>query len=120
MQREEEERNKKLQQEAEELWIRQQEDKFRELQEIEKAKVKQKDRHDHNVLLVDVPLPPVADSSLNNERVGVPSGTLEYIPNDLRQGTRPKLEKNLSLDNTVNIPDRELKKSLTISDGSNM
>ena len=70
------------------------------------------------MLLVDVPLPPITGLSLNNERVGVPSGTLAYTPNDLRQGTRPKLEKNLSFDNAPNTPDRELKKSLTISDNS--
>ena len=118
LRKEEEERNKKLQQDAEELWLRQQEDRFRELQEIEKEKVNRKDKHDPNVLLVDVPLPPISGLSLNNERVGVPSGTLEYTPNDLRQGTRPKLEKNLSFENPPNIPDRELKKSLTIIDGA--
>lgn len=118
LRKEEEERNKKLQQDAEELWLRQQEERFRELQEIEKEKVNRKDKHDPNVLLVDVPLPPISGLSLNNERVGVPSGTLEYTPNDLRQRTRPKLEKNLSFENPPNIPDRELKKSLTIIDGA--
>ena len=118
LRKEEEERNRKLQQDAEELWLRQQEERFHELQEKEKAKVNQQDKHDPNVFLVDVTLPPVSDLSLNNERIRVPSGTLEYIPNDLRQGSKPKLEKNLSVDNTAYVPDRELKKSLTIDDRS--
>jgi len=46
----------------------------------------------------------------------VPSGSLVFVPNDLRQGQKSKLEKNLSVDYVPNIPDRDLKRSLTISD----
>ncbi|XP_052782814.1 STAM-binding protein-like [Mya arenaria] len=114
--REEEERSKKLREQSEELWLREQEEKFRQLQEREKEKQSDKDRADPNILLVDVPCPNRPSSGLNNERGSMPSGSLSFIPNDLRQGQRPKLEKNLSLDYTSNIPDRELKRTLTISD----
>ncbi|WAQ96090.1 STBPA-like protein [Mya arenaria] len=112
--REEEERSKKLREQSEELWLREQEEKFRQLQEREKEKQSDKDRADPNILLVDVPCPNRPSSGLNNERGSMPSGSLSFIPNDLRQGQRPKLEKNLSLDYTSNIPDRELKRTLTI------
>lgn len=115
---EEEERLRKLKEESEELWLKEQEEKFRQLQEREKQKQIEKDKNDPNILLVDVPLP--GDnrlaSGLNNERRSVPSGSLTFVPNDLRQGQRPKLEKNLSVDYTPKIPERELKKSLTITD----
>lgn len=115
----EEERLRKLREESEELWLQEQEEKFRQLQEREREKQNEKDKSDPNILLVDVPLPGDSklSSGLNNERRSVPSGSLTFVPNDLRQGQLPKIEKNLSVDyNPPSIPDRELKKSLTISD----
>ncbi|KAH3869137.1 STAM-binding protein-like [Dreissena polymorpha] len=117
--KEEEERSRKLREQSEELWLREQEEKFRQLQEREKEKQNEKDKHDPNILLVDIPEDfdkNRPSSGLNNERRSIPSGSLSFVPNDLRQGQRPKLEKNLSLDYTPNIPDRELKRTLTISD----
>ena len=121
-QKEEEERDRQLREESEELWLQEQEQKFKELQEREREK--QREKQDQNILLVDVGASDINNrpgSGLNNERARVPSGNLSYVPNDLRQGQRPKLEKNLSLDNTSvlpGIPDRELKRGLTISDSS--
>lgn len=117
--KEEEERERKLREESEELWLRQQEQRFRELQELEKEK--QRGKYGANNLLVDVPSQENSrpGSGLNNERGQVPSGNLSYIPNDLRHDQRPKLEKNLSIENNVPlVPDRELKKSLIISDNN--
>lgn len=103
--KEEEERSRKLREQSEELWLREQEEKFRQLQEREKEKQKEKDRADPNILLVDSG-DNKTSSGLNNERGSVPSGSLSFVPNDLRQGQRPKLEKNLSQDYTPNILDR--------------
>lgn len=113
---EEEERMRKLREQSEELWLREQEEKFRQLQERERQKQNEKDKHDPNILLVDVPAPSDNRSGLNNERGSVPSGSLVFVPNDLKHGQRPKLEKNLSVDYRPDIPDRDLKKSLTISE----
>lgn len=55
-------------------------------------------------------------SGLNNQRPSATAGSLTYIHNDL--GERP-VEKNLMKDSQYpNIPDRELKKNLVISDYS--
>ncbi|XP_045214573.1 STAM-binding protein-like [Mercenaria mercenaria] len=103
--KEEEERSRKLREQSEELWLQEQEEKFRQLQEREKEKQKDKDRRDPNILIDDTG-ENRPSSGLNNERGSVPSGSLSFVPNDLRQGQRPKLEKNLSQDYTPNIPDR--------------
>ncbi|KAL4240618.1 AMSH-like protease [Mactra antiquata] len=100
----EEERSRKLREQSEELWLREQEEKFRQLQEKEKQKQWEKDKHDPNILLVNIPDDKLPSLGLNNERRSVPSGSLSFVPNDLRQGQRPKLEKNLSQDHT----DRDL------------
>lgn len=95
-----------MREESEELWLQEQEEKFRQLQEREIEKQRDKDRSDPNILLVDARDNNRPSSGLNNERGRVPSGSLSFVPNDLRQGQRPKLEKNLSQDYTPSIQDR--------------
>lgn len=103
--KEEEERERKLREQSEALWLQEQEEKFRQLQEREKEKQRDKDKIDPNILLMDEP-EHKPYSGLNNERGRVPSGSLIFVPNDLRQDSRPRLEKNLSQDHTPYIGDR--------------
>ena len=95
---------------SEEQWMKEQEARYLELQEEERRKAASQS---------DAPRSLPADSTsahsgLNNERATVPSGTLEFVPNDLSDTTQVQPSKQ---DNTMPyVPDRELKKNLTIND----
>ncbi|KAK6171381.1 hypothetical protein SNE40_019583 [Patella caerulea] len=96
----------KIRNESEEKWCREQEERYRELQLQEQRRLAQleidKDK-DNNI------------SGLNNERISVPSGNLDFIPNDLSNYMPPT---DIGITTIPPVPDRDLKKNLTISDSS--
>ncbi|XP_041364183.1 STAM-binding protein-like [Gigantopelta aegis] len=95
--------------ESEEQWMREQEERYHELQEQERRKASQTDEQR------DLPTNNLSShSGLNNERPAVPSGTLEFVPNDL--GDMSLIQPSRQDYVPPQVPDRELKKNLTIND----
>ncbi|XP_056017813.1 STAM-binding protein-like [Ostrea edulis] len=110
-QQEEEARQIQARSVAEAKWLDEQEHKLQELKEKELLKNIDQDSESNEKVVKDNDT-----SGLNNQRPSATAGSLTYIHNDL--GERP-VEKNLMKDSQYpNIPDRELKKNLVISDYS--
>ncbi|KAL5019088.1 hypothetical protein ScPMuIL_004810 [Solemya velum] len=109
---EQEERDRR---DAETLWLQEQEDKLKELKERELQKNLLHDREGDDGILISV-LPD--DASLNNRSTKSASGHLQFIPNDLSDPNRPRVEKNWGVNDslTPQIPDREFKKNLVIGE----
>lgn len=115
-QQEEEDNRNRVASEA--LWMQEQEHRLLELKEQELMKNIDSQSQIHDSGTVN------NKDELNNQNAkrNAPAGALglAFIPNNLDDG-RPKIEKNLLNDPTrassiPNIPDRELKKNLVISD----
>ncbi|KAL3875582.1 hypothetical protein ACJMK2_033520 [Sinanodonta woodiana] len=100
----------RLRKETDQKLLHEQEERYRELQEQERR------RRKNDINFVPTPVDDSFSSGLNNQRGQVSSGTVDIVHNDL--GTRSKIEKNLVGHNVPQIPDRELKRNLVISDTS--
>ena len=121
---EEEQKLRKLQEEqeryrseSESKWLHEQEMRLQELKQQELMRNINPDSRISGANNSD-------QSSLNNQKPSAPSGNLAIIRNDLNDGSGTKIEKNLLNDpsqqpysNIPQVPDRELKKNLVISDG---